>query len=70
MNHKPHLSVIVPAYNESKNFDSDTLERAYAYLSKRKYEWELILVDDGSTDDTLDKLRRFANGKAGGGGGG
>ncbi len=47
----PYLSVIIPAYNEAARI-SATLESLARYLSEQPYEWEVIVVDDGSDDDT------------------
>jgi dolichyl-phosphate beta-glucosyltransferase len=47
----PYLSVVIPAYNEALRVGS-TLEKVCQYLQTRNYETELILVDDGSSDDT------------------
>src|SRR5574340_267961 len=55
----PSLSVVIPAYNESKNFRDGLLEPAVAYLSQQKYTWEVIFVNDGSTDDTQNLLQGF-----------
>jgi len=49
------LSVIVPCHNEAENVAA-LHERLTAVL-KDGPEWELIFVDDGSTDDTLNRLR-------------
>ena len=46
------ISIIVPAFNEEKIL-GQTIEKIVAYLSKQTYTWELIIVDDGSTDDTV-----------------
>lgn len=56
---KPYLSVIIPAYNESENIARGTLQSVCDYLSKQKYTWEIIVVNDGSSDNTLDLLRKF-----------
>ena len=61
---KPFLSVVVPAYNEEANFKREGLEAVYDYLTKQAYSFELILIDDGSTDKTLNNLNEFARGKA------
>jgi dolichyl-phosphate beta-glucosyltransferase len=46
-----HVSVIVPAYNESARI-TPSLERLRAYFASKSYATELIVVDDGSRDDT------------------
>lgn len=46
-----HLSVIIPAYNEEKRI-SFTLKVIENYLNKQDYSFEVIVVDDGSTDKT------------------
>ena len=60
MNNQPYLSVIVPAYNEAKNFHKGTLDSIYEYLQREPFSWELILVNDGSSDSTLSLLEQFA----------
>jgi glycosyltransferase involved in cell wall biosynthesis len=57
---KPYLSVIVTNYNEQSNLESGALENLIKYLKTKKFPWELILVDDGSTDSTLKYLQMFA----------
>lgn len=47
-----HLSLIIPAYDEGKRV-GETLRRAGAYLSGQDYDFEIIVVDDGSTDNTV-----------------
>lgn len=46
----PFLSVILPVFNEEKRIRR--LNQIIAYLRKQKYSWEVIVVDDGSTDKT------------------
>jgi len=55
LNDKPLVSVIVPTYNYGR-FIAETLEclRAQTYAN-----WECIIVDDGSTDDTAEQVARF-----------
>lgn len=45
------ISVVIPAYNEALRLPR-TLERVIAYLTAGKYDYEIIVVDDGSTDGT------------------
>lgn len=47
----PHLSVIIPAYNEASRI-VPTLEALARYLAAQRYAWEVIVVDDGSVDGT------------------
>ena len=54
------LSVVVPCYNEK-----DSLEEFYDSLTKKikeeKISYELVMVDDGSSDDTLNILKSLAD---------
>ncbi len=54
-----YLSVIVPAYNEAHRLPK-TLEKIYDYLKKQTYPWEIVVVDDGSTDETVSKTELLA----------
>lgn len=49
--HRPHLSLIVPAYNEGRRLGA-SLRAMSAYLGAAGDSYEIIVVDDGSTDDT------------------
>ncbi len=60
MSTQPFLSVIIPSYNEQKNFSRGVLDDVLKYLKQQKYAWELILTDDGSSDGTVQQLRKFA----------
>jgi dolichyl-phosphate beta-glucosyltransferase len=52
----PELSVVVPAYNESRRLP-ETLAIIKPYLNTVGMSWELILVNDGSSDSTMDLIR-------------
>ena len=45
------LTVVIPAFNEAGRIAA-TLEQLRAYLSSRSWEWEIVVVDDGSGDRT------------------
>lgn len=47
------LSVIIPAYNEEKRLPG-TLTDIDRYLSKQNYDYEMIVVSDGSRDKTIE----------------
>src|SRR5262245_57910238 len=50
------LSIVIPLYNEVESVGQlvDSIEKEMSGLGR---SWELIFVDDGSTDGTLEKLR-------------
>lgn len=55
----PHLSVIIPAYNEAERLPG-TLEAVLAFLGSQDFSAELIVANDGSTDRTSKIAHRFA----------
>ena len=52
------LSVVIPAYNEEDNIKSGVLQQVYDYLKKQKYSWEVLIVDDQSTDATIKAAKK------------
>lgn len=48
----PSISIIAPAYNESLN----VVENVRSLLSNHYPNYNVIIVNDGSTDDSLEKL--------------
>lgn len=52
---KPFLSVIIPVFNEEKRVNN--LTQIISFLKKQRYTWEVIIVNDGSTDKTIKKLK-------------
>ncbi|HUC94997.1 MAG TPA: dolichyl-phosphate beta-glucosyltransferase [Candidatus Saccharimonadales bacterium] len=57
---KTFLSVIIPAFNEEYNLRTGVLDSVFDYLQEQKYSWEILFVDDGSTDSTLKIAEDFA----------
>ena len=60
----PHLSVIIPCYNEEKNLEMGKLDEVYTYLVDQKYAWEVIIVNDESTDNSRSLINRFIDRKS------
>lgn len=56
----PELSVVIPVYNEEANVEALYLELTRA-LEDVVTDYEVIFVDDGSTDRTLDELRSICD---------
>jgi dolichyl-phosphate beta-glucosyltransferase len=55
----PTYSIVIPAYNESARLGG-TLDKVLAYLRSRGWNAEVIVVNDGSRDNTEDIARQFA----------
>jgi len=53
-----YLSVIIPAYNEEERI-KDTIMDIVRYLSKQDYTYELVVVNDGSKDNTVNVLKKL-----------
>src|SRR5215475_9926616 len=53
------LSVIVPSFNEAANIET-TVSRLRAYLDGQQLSWEIIVADDGSSDDTAGVVRSLS----------
>jgi len=64
-NKEVFLSVIIPCYNEEENIKKGVLIQVYNYLSKLKETWEVIVSDDGSSDESKrlikEKISRYNN---------
>jgi len=54
-----HLSLIVPAYNEGKVLKRN-LNKIIKFLKVKKYSWEVVVVDDGSSDKTFTIAKTFS----------
>lgn len=50
------LSIIIPQYNELSNLKKGLLHSAFDYLVKQDFAYEVLIVDDGSTDGSLNYL--------------
>ncbi len=54
-----YLSVVIPAYNEEKRLEK-TLVEIDRYFSLQKYEYEILVVNDGSDDKTFQVAEKLS----------
>src|SRR6201991_3753919 len=54
----PQLSIVIPAYNESARIEH-ALDRVLSCVVERGWDAEVLVVDDGSTDDTAAIVQRW-----------
>ncbi len=54
----PQISIVIPAYNESARIET-ALERVLACVNERRWDAEVLVVDDGSTDETAVIVQRW-----------
>ena len=57
---KKKLSVIIPCYNEEKVI-SETYKRVVEVINGIDYDYELVFINDGSRDNTLQILKNFVS---------
>lgn len=56
---RPHLAVIIPAYNEEPRLNA-SLKRVAEYLSAQDYTSTVVVISDGSTDKTVEIAENFS----------
>jgi len=57
MDHPIYVSLIIPAFNEEARIGK-SLENILSFLHSQPYTWEVIIVDDGSTDQTVQLVQQ------------
>ncbi len=60
MENKPYLSVVIPAYREQERIGNNLLE-IESFLSGKNFEYEIIVVVDGSPDNTAEVAQNYAS---------
>jgi len=53
------VSILIPCYNEEKSLPFLYNELRNTMDSQNKYEWEVLFVNDGSTDKTIDLIKKY-----------
>jgi dolichyl-phosphate beta-glucosyltransferase len=56
----PLLSIIIPAHNEESRLPH-SLEQVFAFLENQSYPFEVVVVENGSTDRTLELAQDYAS---------
>ena len=56
----PFLSIVIPAHNEEIRLPR-TLRQVFAFLEKQSYSAEVVVVENGSSDSTLEMAHEFAS---------
>lgn len=54
-----YLSVVIPCFDEMANLQKGVLEKVSLYLHRQKYPFEVIIVDDGSRDGSVEFIENF-----------
>jgi dolichyl-phosphate beta-glucosyltransferase len=60
-----YLSVVIPSFNEMSNLRKGVLDKVAHFLSKQKYTYEVIVVDDGSDDGSIGFTEKFIKDNSG-----
>lgn len=55
---RKYLSIVIPAYNEVKRIGK-TIDKILHYVNNQKYPYEIIIIDDGSVDETAGVVMKF-----------
>jgi len=58
-----YLSVVIPCYNETENLQRGVLDEVNDFLAKQNFSWEVIISDDGSTDESKKIVSEQVKGK-------
>ncbi len=54
------ISIVIPTYNEAGRI-RPTIEQVILYIAQFGWRWEIVIADDGSTDQTLDIVKTYRN---------
>lgn len=57
------ISIIIPCYNEKENLERGVLNEVEDFLKEQNFSWEVIVSDDGSTDNSRELVKKAIAGK-------
>jgi glycosyltransferase involved in cell wall biosynthesis len=60
----PDVSVIIPCYNEEKNLEHGVMDEVHQYLNDQSIGWEVLVVNDASTDRSRELVTAFIEDKS------
>jgi len=55
------LSIIIPCYNEENNIKNGVLNEVFDFLKTQKFNWEVLICNDESTDNSLKLIEYFVS---------
>jgi glycosyltransferase involved in cell wall biosynthesis len=58
INQTPLLSIIIPAHNEERRLPG-SMDKITTFLTTQTYPYEVIIIENGSTDETVGVARRY-----------
>jgi len=58
------LSVVIPCYDEMANLQKGILDKVEHFLNDKRVRYEVIVVDDGSTDGSIKFVKNFSAGNS------
>lgn len=53
------ISVVIPSYNEERNIKKEVLKEVGDYLKNQKLDYEVLVVDDGSSDNSVELIKKY-----------
>lgn len=56
---RPYLSVVIPCFDEMANLQKGVLDKVEHFLRKQKWQYEVLIVDDGSEDGSITFIEKF-----------
>ena len=57
---KKNISIVIPCFNEENNINNTYIELKKIIDSIKKYQFDLLFIDDGSTDSTFTNIKKLA----------